>query len=76
MNFDAIEKKQKQSNVAHLSAEDLSLFVAKYKESELLLHSLIDGKDLLVKCDKLDLYGRLLCHIYVKDENDELINVN
>ena len=66
LGFDAVEKKQKSTDIAHLTPEDAGLFLAKYKESENLLHSLIDGKELRVKCGKLDLYGRLLAHIYVK----------
>ena len=48
----------------------------KYEESECLLHKLIDGKELKIRCGKLDKFGRILCDVFVLDSNGTDIHVN
>ena len=59
-----------------MSPEDKELLAGKYKESENLMNSLIKDKPIKIKCGTLDLYGRILAHIYVLGQDGEEIHVN
>ena len=41
-----------------------------------MLTNLINNKELTLECADLDKYGRILCVVYVNDDNGNRINVN
>ena len=41
-----------------------------------MINSLIDGKELKVKCGNLDKFGRILCDVFVTNDQGAEVHVN